>query len=725
MLALRMGSPSDDSLNAPCLAGGGESGALMRSIDWSSSPLGAVSTWPASLQTMVSVMLVSKLPMHIVWGRDLIHLYNDAYRPILGASKYPGAMGGRADETFREVWPVVGPLFRRVFEGESVGLEDAQFSLDRNAYLEECYFTASYSPIRVGNTVGGVFGVVTETTQRVLAERRLGVLRQLASDVAAATSAEAACVRAAETLERNPADVPFALFYLTDIGGKSARLASFIGLGESAATSLQTVDLTEGEAGKGWPLRAAAEKGSGVLVTDVIARIGEHRGNPYPEAVHTAKVLPLLRSGQVQPYGFMVVGINPRRAIDDKLRDFFELVRGHVVAAITTARVFAELQNRLGNLAELTRSKDEFLAMLGHELRNPLAPISTALHLMRQRAGDTHDRERLVIERQIKHLTAMVDDLLDVSRITQGKVELDRRPMQLLDVVSSAVEIASHVVEERRQHLTVDVAATGLAVNADRARLAQAITNLLTNAAKYTPRGGKIDVAAAAEGTEVVLRVRDSGVGISAELLPSVFDLFVQERQNSDRTQGGLGIGLAIVRNLVAMHGGVVGATSGGVNQGSEFTIRLPMAESGAEVGVATKLIKPQGRRRGKRAQRILIVDDNEDAAELMSAALNFMGHETRVASDGPTSLILAEQFLPEVALLDIGLPVMDGYEVAAKLRALPGLKGMRLVAITGYGQASDRDRTQQAGFDAHLVKPVELPEIEALLNGMADTAST
>jgi CheY-like chemotaxis protein len=365
---------------------------------------------------------------------------------------------------------------------------------------------------------------------------------------------------------------------------------------------------------------------------------------------------------------------------------------------------------------QANRSKDEFLAMLGHEMRNPLAPIATALQLMKLRAEDLFSKERTIIERQVDHLTRLVDDLLDVSRITSGKVEITQKTLDLSGVVASAIEIASPLLEQRSQNLSVDVASQGLIVYADPVRLAQVISNLLTNAAKYTEPGGHIAISAGIEGEHVVLRVRDSGVGIAPDMLPRVFDMFSQERQSIDRAAGGLGLGLAIVRSLVNMHGGSVSVDSEGRGHGSTFTIRLPAAAG--EVLPNTSRRNAARMLRGALQRKILIVDDNVDAAELLAINLELLGHETRVAHDGPSALKLVEHYVPDLAVLDIGLPVMDGYELARQLRGLPKLDGMRLLALTGYGQRSDRQRSAEAGFDAHIVKPVQVAVLEALIVG-------
>ncbi len=405
------------------------------------------------------------------------------------------------------------------------------------------------------------------------------------------------------------------------------------------------------------------------------------------------------------------------------LRNEAGAVEGIVVVA-TEVTALARAQR---DAESANRAKDEFLAILGHELRNPLAPILTALQIMRLRGGDADENARTIIDRQLKHLVRLVDDLLDVSRVTRGKIELEREPIEVAEVLAKAIEMTSPLLEQRTHQLTVDVPRRGLVVSGDATRLAQVFANLLTNAAKYTEPGGHIDVRAAVDagGGEIVVTVRDSGVGISPEMLPRVFDLFVQERQELDRSQGGLGLGLAIVHSLVRLHGGSVGVRSDGRGRGSEFSVRLPrtelrVAERTSRAAAAAPVERPdhgQGR-------RVLVVDDNRDAADLLSESLGLLGFEVCVAYDGPSALEAADHFRPELALLDIGLPVMDGYEVARRLRDRAELRDLRLVALTGYGQESDRRRSRDAGFHAHLVKPLDLNALAALLERLAPSPS-
>jgi CheY-like chemotaxis protein/anti-sigma regulatory factor (Ser/Thr protein kinase) len=352
------------------------------------------------------------------------------------------------------------------------------------------------------------------------------------------------------------------------------------------------------------------------------------------------------------------------------------------------------------------------MAMLGHELRNPLSPIVTALQLMRLRGDGTTERERQVIERQVRHLTRLVDDLLDVSRIARGKVDLKVERLDVAEVIAKALETASPLLEERLHTLAVDVPRGRAAVAGDAARLTQVFSNLLTNAAKYTPAGGRIEVRADVRDRDVAIAVRDTGVGIAPDMVAHVFDAFVQGPQPIDRGQGGLGLGLTIVRSLVERHGGTVTAASEGPGRGSEFVVRLPLAAGVATVAEAPSEPVPQATGNG---MRVLVVDDNVDAADLLAEALAMSGFTVRVAHDALEAMRIAAEYDPELAILDIGLPVMDGYELALRLRSMPGLERVRLIAVTGYGQPSDRERSAEAGFDHHVVKPVDVTQLTEL----------
>jgi signal transduction histidine kinase/ActR/RegA family two-component response regulator len=412
----------------------------------------------------------------------------------------------------------------------------------------------------------------------------------------------------------------------------------------------------------------------------------------------------------------------PEGPLEERYIDFvYQPIRdenGHVNGIFVegsdvTARKVVEDELRAAN-----RQKDQFLAMLAHELRNPLAPIMTAAQLLKLGRLDAKSVANAseIIVRQAEHMTDLVNDLLDVSRVTRGLVTLEREELDLNVIVAAAVEQVRPLIDMRRHALTLQLSGKPAHVTGDRTRLVQVISNILNNAAKYTAPGGRIVLAVTVEAQQVTVAVRDNGVGIAPEVLPYIFDLFTQAERTPDRSQGGLGIGLALVKSLVALHGGSVHARSDGLGQGSEFSISLPcVARAPAQApdaGAAGEADAVQDNGN----LRVLVVDDNADAAQMLAALLEVQGHDVSVEYDARGALARAQDEHPDVLLLDIGLPDMDGYELARRLRAQPENAGATLVALTGYGQNQDRAEAQQAGFDHYLVKPADLNEVNEVL---------
>jgi PAS domain S-box-containing protein len=380
-------------------------------------------------------------------------------------------------------------------------------------------------------------------------------------------------------------------------------------------------------------------------------------------------------------------------------------------------RMEHELQERLRELAEADSQKNEFLAMLAHELRNPLAPMRNALHLLSMPGvpDDTAQRALGMMGRQLNHLIRLVDDLLDVSRIIQGKIELRKQVIDVGSVVHRAVETAQPLIDARRHRLALTVPQTPVFVEGDLLRLAQVVANLLTNAAKYSPPESRIDVSVEQEDGAAVIRVRDEGIGIDADVLPRVFDLFVQADASLARSEGGLGVGLTLVKRLVDMHGGEVAASSAGLGRGSEFSIRLPLVSHDVACG-GTEERPARANVTDALRRRVLVVDDNVDAAESIAMILRLSGYDVRCTHDGMTALDAARSYHPHVVVLDIGLPGISGYEVARRLRLDPEFEETPLVAVTGYGQEVDRRRSERAGIDYHLTKPVDPNALQQLL---------
>jgi PAS domain S-box-containing protein len=433
-----------------------------------------------------------------------------------------------------------------------------------------------------------------------------------------------------------------------------------------------------------------------------------------------------LREGQLvglANHSLLVARDGTERPVDDSaapIRDD----QGHVAGAVLTfrditerRRLERELRVRADELTAADRKKDEFLAMLAHELRNPLAPIGNALQILRVARDDgaTFAQVQGILDRQLGQMVRLVDDLLDVSRISRGKIDLRTERLEVARVVESALETSRPLLEEAKHELTVRVPPQPLCIVGDSTRLAQVLSNLLNNSAKYTPAGGQIGLTVERQDRHVAIRVRDNGVGIPADMLPGVFELFTQDDRSLHRAQGGLGIGLTLARRLVEMHGGTIEAHSAGEGTGSEFVVRLPLASDDAKP-------PPDGAREGGAAaarppaRHVLVVDDNQDSAESLGTLLKLLGHEVRTAHDGPSALETAREFRPEVVLLDIGMPGMNGYDVARRMRTMPEVRDALLVAQTGWGQDDDRRQSKEAGFNDHLVKPVDLDDLQRLL---------
>jgi signal transduction histidine kinase/ActR/RegA family two-component response regulator len=368
------------------------------------------------------------------------------------------------------------------------------------------------------------------------------------------------------------------------------------------------------------------------------------------------------------------------------------------------------------------QSKDQFLAMLGHELRNPLSVIAVSLRVMEHRLGDQVVAERGRIDRQLKLLVRLVDDLLDTARLAYGKVELKKEPSELAEIVASALEVAGPLIAKKRHMVTVSVATEGLVIDGDRQRLAQVVGNLVTNAAKYTAEGGTIRITGTSADDKVVLRVEDNGVGIAPDLLPRMFDAFVQGDRGLDRSEGGLGLGLAVAQKLIALHGGTIAASSDGPGTGSAFTISLPRI-AGPSRGAAPPAAIPAPLKAPANPLKVLVVDDNVDAARVVGDWVRLRGHDVVVVHDAVAAIGALAEIEADVGLVDIGLPGMDGYALARSIRARTKANRMFLVALTGYSEDSHRARSRDAGFDAHLVKPIDLESLQDLLKGVRSGA--
>lgn len=648
----------------------------MRANDWTQSPLGPPHLWPQSFRSIVGLLLNSKFPMFVAWGPELGFVYNDAYAEILG-DKHPTALGKRFHDIWYEIWDDIEPSIAQAMQGQASYHRNRPLTLYRKGFDEVAWFTFSYSPVRdESGQVAGMFCAVTETTEQVLAERHR------AEEVE----------RLRELFQQAPGIIavlrePNHIFEIAN--GAFLQLVGHRHI-------------------LGKPVREALPELMGQGFFELLDKVYK-TGEPY--IGHEIPVM--LQRHPHAPLEERFVNFVYQPTIDHRGNIAGIFVEGSdVTEAVKAHRALQESENEL---KQANRRKDEFLAMLAHELRNPLAPLATAAELLKLSALDA-DRVRKtsdVIARQVEHMTELVDDLLDVSRVTRGLVTLQQETLSLRSLLADATEQVGSLMEIKRQDFSVDVPDEQFYVRGDRTRVIQVFSNILSNAAKYTPQEGHIALRVTGHDAQVEISVEDDGIGIAPTLLPHVFEPFTQAERSPDRSQGGLGLGLALVENLLKLQGGRISAYSAGPGKGSRFTVWLPRVMAPASPPPQLQETPPIATA-GK--TRVLVVDDNKDAAEMLRLLLEAAGHETFIAHAAKDALEVAQRTSPAVLYLDIGLPDMDGYALARQLRGLQETAQSLLVAVTGYGQPQDKQRAQEAGFDHHLVKPVKLDDVLRLL---------
>lgn len=743
------------------LAGGGEMGRLMREQDWAATPLGPVSSWPQSLRTAVSMMLETQFPMLIAWGKEFLMLYNDGYRPVLGASKHP-ALGRALASVFPESWEqTIGPLFAQVMRGESVGFTDYLFLLDRYGYLEETYFLFSYSPIRdESGGVGGVLVTCTETTRRVLGERRLATLRALAAGIVEAHTPEQVCQQAALVLSDNPADLPFVLLYVLSPDGKHAHLAGSSQLPAGTTASPESIPLSDEQAP--WPLHLVAASGQPALVEEfppLVAAPLSALATPELPAPRAALVLPMARAGEEQLSGFLVAGINPRRELDEDYRGFLQLVAGQVATGIDSARAYQEAEARARALAELDRAKTVFFNNISHEFRTPLTltlgPLET---LLDERAHPLSLEQRAQVEmarhnalRQLK----LVNSLLDFARIEAGRVEAVYEPTDLSQLTADLASAFRAAVEKAGLRLIVECPVLPEPVYVDRQMWEKIVLNLLSNAFKFTFEGLiRVALSPVEEGIELV--VQDTGVGIREEDVSHVFERFYRAQAPRARTQEGSGIGLSLVQELVRLHAGSITVQSA-QGEGTTFTIRLPTGFShlparqvqrnrqlpstalGADpyieealrwlpeereealVGAgdgsvslhASAAVLSPAEVTGVHRDRVLVVDDNADMRNYLKRLLS-PSYRVLLAADGHTALALARGARPDLIIADVMMPGMDGFSLLKALRDERNTSSIPVLLLSARAGEEATVEGLQQGANDYLVKPFSPRELLA-----------
>ncbi|HET9015517.1 MAG TPA: ATP-binding protein, partial [Thermomicrobiaceae bacterium] len=768
------------------LVGSGEMAARIQEYDWSRTPLGPIASWPQSLVTAVNLILDAHYPMLIEWGPEFIQIYNDAYRPVLGATKHPGGLGQPARECWPEIWDYIGPLFEQALrEGEATWEEDQLFVLDRNGYVEETYFTFCYSAIRdETHDPGGVLVTCIETTGRVLGERRLRTLRELAAHAAAAVSVEEAYAAVAATLAGNPYDVPFALLYLLD--GPRARLVGASGLAPGGVAAPTELDVTPGTPSDGvspdpgWPLAEVARTGRAVVFDDVLACFGVLPGSPWPEPPTQAVVLPIDQPGDSRPAALLVAGVSPRRALDDDYRVFLDLAASHIATAIGNARAHEAERQRAEALAELDRAKTEFFSNVSHEFRTPLTLLLGPLQdaLAEGSSLPAAERERLAIaNRNAQRLLKLVNSLLDFARIEAGRIDAVYEPTDLASLTRDLASAFRSAIERAGLRFTVTCPALAEPVYVDHEMWEKIVLNLLSNAFKFTFQG-EIAVSLEADGDRAVLVVRDSGVGIAADELPHVFERFRRVRAGRARTQEGTGIGLALVQELVRLHGGTIEVESE-VGRGTTFRVAIPTGSAhlpadrvgaahgrastaaGTEPfveealrwlpdgeadrdGDASRSPAPDAGRTPdleqdgeptladvslagldrRDAPRVLVVDDNADMRSYLAQLLG--AHwSVETVPDGEAALRAARRRPPDLVLTDVMMPRLDGFGLLRALRAGPRTRAIPVILLSARAGEEATVEGIEAGADDYLVKPFTARELVARVRTHLELART
>ncbi|HEX5750274.1 MAG TPA: ATP-binding protein [Archangium sp.] len=722
------------------LRGGGEMGALMRALDWSTTAVGPVETWPQSLRTVLSILLTSRHPIFLWWGQELVQFYNDAYRPILGATKHPRALGQRGRECWTEIWDVIAPMIQSVMErGESTFIQDGLLCLDRNGYLEEAYFTYAYSPIKdeSGGT-GGVFVACTESTERILGERRLHMLRELNEATSELQSAEEVCRKASGVLASNPHDIPFALLYLTDARSQTPRLVGTVGLEPGGAAAPSTLE--PGDVHAPWP----RVRGEAVLLESLPFSLGPLPGGPWPEAASSALVLPLSAPGQDAPAGLLVAGISPRKALDAKYRGFLELTATHIANAITNARAYEYERQRAEALAALDQAKTDFFSNVSHEFRTPLTlllgPAEDCLADSEQPLPP-RQRERLeVIHRNAQRLLRLVNTLLDFSRIESGRMRAHFRPTDLAALTAELASSFRSAIERAGMRLEVDCPPLPEPVYVDREMWEQIVLNLLSNAYKFTFEG-TLRLALESEGAHVRLSVTDTGTGIPSRELPHVFDRFYRVQGARGRTHEGSGIGLALVKELVRLHGGCVEARSR-EGQGSTFTVSLPRGSAHLPVEHVRAEAPLASTRRGATAflmeaaqwdtrseppqqvspTRLLLADDNADMRAYVQRLLGDRW-TVQAVSNGTEALAAIHEQAPDLVVCDVMMPGLDGFGVLRAVRAHPLTASIPVILLSARAGEEAAIEALQAGANDYLVKPFSARELVSRVQARLEIA--
>jgi len=738
MATSRVDEPRD-TRTAAWLVGGGEMGKLVRSMDWSKTPLGPIHTWPQSLRTTVSLCLASNFPISLAWGPRHVQIYNDGYWPICGG-KHPGSMGQDFSECWASAWPAIGEAFERALTGETSYLENQRMFLDRNRYLEETFFTFSFSPIHdETGGVGGLFHPVTETTIKMVGERRTRALRDLAARAGKAQTTDEALTVAIRTLSEFDLDVPFAIVYLLDPPMREARL-SVRSASAPDALAQATVEL-QPPRDAGWPLAEVARATEAVQVDDLVGRFGPFTCGPYPEPPQTALAMPITLAGHEQAMAILIAGVSSRLPLNETYRAFYDLVAATVTSAVANASAYEAERKRAEALAEIDRTKTAFFSNVSHEFRTPLTLM---LGPLEDELGDRASplspsrRERLEIaHRNALRLLKLVNTLLDFSRIEAGRLQASYEPTDLAAYTAELASIFRSAVEKGGLTLTVDCPPLPGPLYVDRDMWEKVVLNLLSNAFKHTFAGG-IRVALGWHGDHAELTVSDSGVGIPEGEVPRLFDRFHRVKGAKSRTHEGTGIGLALVQDLVRAHGGTVRVESK-EGSGSTFAVtvraghaHLPsdrLVEHRPQAPTATRaaayveealrwvsdvpVAGGVGGTPGTSRERIVWADDNADMRDYVRRLLSER-YDVAAFPDGAAALAFALDSQPDLVLTDVMMPVLDGFGLLHGLRADERTRTIPVILLSARAGEESALEGLEAGADDYLVKPFSARELLA-----------
>jgi signal transduction histidine kinase len=756
---------SQFDLSQRFLVGGGDMGSRVRGFDWASTPLGALTDWPQSLRSAVSILLPSRAQICLFWGPRLITLYNDAYRAVL-AGKHPQALGLPARECWHEIWDVLGPLLAGVVTtGEAFWARDYLYYLHRSGYSEETYFDMSYDPVRdESGKVGGVFCIVSETTGRVLGERRLRTLRDLGAHTAEAHTPEEVCRSAAGVLAANPRDVPFALLYLRDRHDPDAfllRLAAAAGPPAVGGEAPGANAALQGGNDSPWPFDAVLRDGKTVLVERLPAGLagarqdgagggqagGGQAGSGAGQAGGAAQALVLPLGSGARGFGVLVAGVSPFLALTGDYRDFFDLVAARISAAIGGAVAYEEERRRAEILAELDRVKTDFFSNVSHEFRTPLTLLLGPLEELAHTAGLPEAARRSLdfAYRNGLRLLRLVNTLLDFSRLEASRAQASYEPLELAAETADLASLFRSAVEQAGLRLVVEAPPLPEPIYVDREMWEKIVLNLLSNALKFT-FAGEIRIAVQLAGPNVELVVADTGCGIPAGELPHLFERFHRVRGARARTHEGTGIGLALVHELVKLHGGDIRVASV-VDRGTTFTVSLPrgsahlpeervatVASAASDARVhrayleeARLWVGSGGPRPGlpsgaqaeasggsQPAATVLLVDDNADMRTYVRGLLEKASWRVREAADGAAALALARAEPPDLVLADVMMPVVGGFELLRELRRDPATQGIPVILLSARAGEESRVEGLQEGADDYLIKPFSARELQA-----------